>query len=128
MASHSLWNLWDQDADVCLQKQSLSMRWLYLQAMAVLNLIINNKLNHFILQLKDDQKAKVDEFFKNCYYVKGPYDEESGYKKLNAELEKLGEGKTVVNRLFYLALPPSVFIDASENIKNNCMGTKYVTW
>lgn len=92
-----------------------------------LNLIINNKSNHFILQLKDDQKAKVDEFFKNCYYVKGPYDEESGYKKLNAELEKLGEGKTVVNRLFYLALPPSVFIDASENIKNNCMGTKYVT-
>lgn len=92
-----------------------------------LYLIINNKLNHFILQLKDDQKAKVEEFFKNCYYVKGPYSEESGYKKLNAELEKLGEGKTVVNRLFYLALPPSVFIDASENIKNNCMGTKYVT-
>ncbi|XP_073228786.1 glucose-6-phosphate 1-dehydrogenase X-like [Porites lutea] len=76
------------------------------------------------MKLKDDQKAKVEEFFKNCYYVKGPYNEESGYKKLNAELEKLGEGKTVVNRLFYLALPPSVFIDASENIKNNCMGTK----
>ena len=66
------------------------------------------------------------EFFKNCCYVKGPYNEQSGFKKLNEELEKLGKGKNAVNRLFYLALPPSVFMDASENIKKHCMGSKYV--
>ena len=80
----------------------------------------------FAFQLKEDEKAGVTEFFKNCYYVKGPYNEESGFKKLNAELNKLGEGKDQVNRLFYLALPPSVFMDASENIKKYCMGSKYV--
>lgn len=79
---------------------------------------------HF--QLKDGGKEKLSEFFKACSYVQGPYNEESGFKKLNAELDKLGEGKDVVNRLFYLALPPSVFIDASENIKNFCMSSKYV--
>lgn len=58
--------------------------------------------------------------------MKGPYNEASGFKSLNAELEKHGEGKDVVNRLFYLALPPSVFMDTSENIKKYCMGSKYV--
>ena len=77
-------------------------------------------------QLKDDQKAQVSEFFKLCYYVKGPYNEASGFINLNTELAKLGEGKDVVHRLFYLALPPSVFMDASENIKQHCMGSKYV--
>ena len=78
----------------------------------------------FFIQLKDGEKGKVSEFFKVCYYVQGPYNEESGFKKLNTELDKLGEGKDVVNRLFYLALPPSVFIDASENIKKFCMSSK----
>lgn len=78
------------------------------------------------VQLKEDEKTSVSEFFKNCYYVQGPYNEESGFKKLNAELDKLGKGKDVVNRLFYLALPPSVFMDASENIKKFCMSSKYV--
>lgn len=68
----------------------------------------------------------MSEFFKDCYYVKGPYNEASGFVKLNEELDKLGKGKSVVNRLFYLALPPSVFMDASENIKKNCMSSKYV--
>ncbi|XP_068713345.1 glucose-6-phosphate 1-dehydrogenase-like [Montipora foliosa] len=76
------------------------------------------------MKLKDGEKGKVSEFFKVCYYVQGPYNEESGFKKLNTELDKLGEGKDVVNRLFYLALPPSVFIDASENIKKFCMSSK----
>lgn len=76
------------------------------------------------LKLKDGEKEKLSEFYKKCYYVKGPYNDASGFKSLNAELEKLGEGKDVVNRLFYLALPPSVFIDTSENIKKYCMGSK----
>ena len=78
----------------------------------------------FNLQLKEDQKAKVEQFFKCCYYVKGPYSERSGFEKLNKELDKLGDGIAVVNRLFYLALPPSVFMDASENIKKCCMTSK----
>ena len=68
----------------------------------------------------------MSDFYKNWSYVKGPYNEPSGFKNLNAELDKLGEGKDVVNRLFYLALPPSVFMDTSENIKEYCMGSKYV--
>lgn len=74
--------------------------------------------------MKGDEKASVSEFFKICSYVQGPYNEESGFKKLNAALDKLGQGKDVVNRLFYLALPPSVFMDASENIKKYCMSSK----
>jgi len=91
----------------------------------VLSILLNKNLSLSFFQLKEDEKDRVSQFFKNCYYVQGPYNEDSGFKKLNVELDKLGEGKDAVNRLFYLALPPSVFIDASENIKKYCMGSKY---
>ena len=58
-----------------------------------------------------------------CSYVKGSYDEKSGYIALNTELDKLG-GKNTQNRLFYLALPPSVFVDATQNIKDYLMTKK----
>ena len=73
--------------------------------------------------MKEEEKAQLEAFFKMCHYVQGPYDHRSGFEKLNAELDKLG-GSGVVNRLFYLALPPSVFTSASSNIKECCMTQK----
>lgn len=73
--------------------------------------------------MKEEEKAQLEDFFKVCHYVQGPYDQRSGFEKLNTELNKLS-GSGVVNRLFYLALPPSVFTTASSNIKACCMTQK----
>ena len=77
----------------------------------------------YFYQVKDEHKQAVEEFFKHCFYVKGSYDKKSDFKNLGKELDKLNKSE-VVNRVFYLALPPSVFKDTTSNIKECCMSKK----
>mmetsp|Transcript_4154 Transcript_4154/g.4076 ORF Transcript_4154/g.4076 Transcript_4154/m.4076 type:complete len:503 (-) Transcript_4154:1044-2552(-) len=69
----------------------------------------------------DSNKHKVDEFLNLCSYIQGPYDTEEGYKKLNEEMEKYEKesGVEKPERLFYLALPPSVFVTVASHIKEH---------
>ncbi|XP_020909093.1 glucose-6-phosphate 1-dehydrogenase [Exaiptasia diaphana] len=83
---------------------------------------IREKTEPFIKN-KDEAKETLEKFWKICSYVKGPYNEKSGYVSLNTELNKLAD-KCVQNRLFYLALPPSVFVDATQNIKEHLSDNK----
>lgn len=65
-------------------------------------------------------------FFSRNSYVSGKYTEESAFSNLHTHLLSLpGGGKA--NRLFYLALPPSVYHDVTKNIKHHCMSTKSVS-
>ncbi|XP_072017532.1 glucose-6-phosphate 1-dehydrogenase-like [Amphiura filiformis] len=78
------------------------------------------------MKLKDetpDNLKKVDPFFSANRYVKGSYTEDSAFEQLNSVLESL-EGGDPCNRLFYLALPPSVFKPVTSHIKSSCMGKK----
>lgn len=63
-----------------------------------------------------------------CSYVNGPYDKVEGFERLNKALLKIEDesapGKPA-NRVFYLALPPSVFMPVTENIKAACMSQRY---
>ena len=72
--------------------------------------------------IKDDQTKKIYEEFKNhLYYIPGSYDKKDDYKALNEALEAIEkESKHVVttNRLFYLSLPPDIFIKAATNVGN----------
>lgn len=68
----------------------------------------------------------VMEEFKSCIsYVSGAYDKAEAFQKLNAEIEahenQYGSA-TKKNRLFYLALPPSVFGDVAKQLKEQCYG------
>lgn len=77
-------------------------------------------------QLKDESPEnlkKVDNFFQANRYVKGSYTNDSDFEQLNSVLESL-EGGEKCNRLFYLALPPSVFKDVTTHIKGSCMSKK----
>lgn len=73
-------------------------------------------------------QGKLEEFKKLSTYLSGEYDKDEPFEKLNAELEKIekeyqGDDR---NRLFYLALPPSVFIPVAQNLKKNCHTKKGV--
>ena len=70
--------------------------------------------------MRDNEKDKLDDFFKVNHYVQGSYTEGSAYQNLDAELRKLENGLKA-NRIFYLALPPSVFMPVTENLKKFCM-------
>ncbi|ORX38424.1 glucose-6-phosphate dehydrogenase [Kockovaella imperatae] len=80
---------------------------------------------------KDDEKlAKsfdedVKGFTSISSYIAGPYDEDKGFQELNKRLEEIEDqrkssGKTARNRVFYMALPPSVFTVVAKGLKKNC--------
>lgn len=73
-------------------------------------------------KLGDDPsiKKKAEEFKQLCSYVQGPYDEDSGYQTLLKHIESLEDPNFSRNRLFYLALPPSVFGNVTSLLKKNC--------
>ncbi|GAA5847934.1 hypothetical protein JCM9279_003497 [Rhodotorula babjevae] len=68
-------------------------------------------------------KKKLEEFLKICTYVSGQYDEDGGFEDLEKELKKCEESYTdkdsPKNRVFYMALPPSVFTVVAANFKKH---------
>ena len=68
----------------------------------------------------------MDAFWAINSYVKGSYTDRDAFENLSRELVKIEGDKTTVRRLFYLALPPSVFATVTSNIKATCMSTTYV--
>uniref|UniRef100_T1J852 Glucose-6-phosphate 1-dehydrogenase n=1 Tax=Strigamia maritima TaxID=126957 RepID=T1J852_STRMM len=70
----------------------------------------------------EDGNSRLDKFWDVNHYVTGAYDHSSGYEKLNTTLIRLENGGKG-NRVFYLALPPSVFAPVTSRIKEHCMAT-----
>ncbi|XVE50075.1 hypothetical protein DITRI_Ditri01bG0132200 [Diplodiscus trichospermus] len=54
---------------------------------------------------------KMEQFLKRCFYHTGQYDSEENFAELHKKLME-HEGGRVSNRLFYLSIPPNIFIDA----------------
>lgn len=81
---------------------------------------------------EDDFKKRISEHFKGgtdeqkqkflslCSYHHGQYDKSEDYQKLDEKLDKYEQEHGVVHRIFYLALPPTVFTDVAEKLKENC--------
>ncbi|RDA92301.1 hypothetical protein CP533_3256 [Ophiocordyceps camponoti-saundersi (nom. inval.)] len=65
-------------------------------------------------------EQQLDEFCGLCSYVAGSYDKDESFQELNKHLEELEKGRTETNRLFYMALPPSVFTTVSQHLKRCC--------
>ena len=76
-------------------------------------------------QLAERFDDNVKAFKKISSYVSGQYDEDAGFQELLKHIEDL-EGKRSSgkgsnrNRVFYMALPPSVFTVVAKNLKKNC--------
>eukprot|EP01064_Diplonema_japonicum_P036186 TRINITY_DN8062_c1_g2_i1.p1 TRINITY_DN8062_c1_g2~~TRINITY_DN8062_c1_g2_i1.p1 ORF type:complete len:555 (+),score=193.44 TRINITY_DN8062_c1_g2_i1:87-1751(+) len=69
---------------------------------------------------KDWDDTVIEKFFLQCHYVKGSYDNGDDFKNLNKTLMDLEAPHSCGSRLFYLALPPSVFLPACSCIKTHC--------
>lgn len=77
------------------------------------------------MKVKPEEEDRYNEFWKINYYFAGSYDLRTEFEKLNQELNRHEKGP-IANRIFYLALPPSVFESVTVHIRNACMATKYV--
>ncbi|KAF9879797.1 mediator complex subunit MED14 [Colletotrichum karsti] len=69
-------------------------------------------------------EQQLNDFCNLCTYVSGQYDRDDSFLNLNAHLEELEAGKPETHRLFYMALPPSVFTIVSQHLKKCCYPTK----
>ena len=81
------------------------------------------RITSYIKNPNDDPdiSEKIEEFKSISSYVAGSYDDDDGFKELNSHLEKIESNyrRRGRNRVFYLALPPSVFTSVSKGIKRN---------
>ncbi|XP_066917929.1 glucose-6-phosphate 1-dehydrogenase-like [Clytia hemisphaerica] len=71
------------------------------------------------LKVSEAQKEKLEEFWKVNSYVAGGYDDPEGYKALNDHI-RMKETTAKSDRIFYLALPPSVFIPVTQKLHDHC--------
>ena len=65
-------------------------------------------------------EQQLEEFTGMCSYISGQYDKDESFQELDKHLAELENGRKETNRIFYMALPPSVFIPVSEHLKKNC--------
>jgi len=71
-------------------------------------------------------EQQLDDFLKICIYVDGQYDQDESFENLNRVLGEFEKGRNETHRLFYMALPPSVFIVVSQHLKRCCYPKKGV--
>lgn len=88
----------------------------------------HKRATSYIKNPNDDPEivTAIQEFKDLSTYVAGSYEEGEAFDDLNAHLEEI-ESKyqsKEANRIFYLALPPSVFIPVAKNLKEHCYVTK----
>ncbi|KAK4486056.1 hypothetical protein RD792_008721 [Penstemon davidsonii] len=54
---------------------------------------------------------KMEQFLGRCFYHSGQYDSEENFKELDKKLKDHEAGR-ISNRLFYLSIPPNIFVSA----------------
>ncbi|KAK4240010.1 glucose-6-phosphate dehydrogenase [Achaetomium macrosporum] len=81
------------------------------------------RVRSYIKTPTKDIEQQLDEFCNICTYVSGQYDRDESFLQLNKHLEELEQGRKETHRLFYMALPPSVFTIVSQHLKKCCYPT-----
>jgi len=72
---------------------------------------------------------KMEQFLQRCFYQSGQYNTEEGFAELDRKLKEKEEGR-LPNRLFYLSIPPNIFVDvvrsASRTASSSTGWTRFI--
>jgi glucose-6-phosphate 1-dehydrogenase len=72
------------------------------------------------IKLKTEaDKAALQQFLKLCSYQDGQYDQDKDFQNLEKHILEVEKASGSTARLFYMALPPSVFIPVATSLKRN---------
>jgi glucose-6-phosphate 1-dehydrogenase len=77
------------------------------------------RVKSYIKTPTQELEKQLEEFVGYCSYVSGQYDKDESFVELEKHLQELEKGRKENNRIFYMALPPSVFITVSQHLKRN---------
>lgn len=69
---------------------------------------------------KERCQEAMEYFLTRCFYQAGPYDEASGFLALDQRLTELEGPVGQANRMFFLSIPPNVFIAAAGGAADFC--------
>lgn len=70
---------------------------------------------------------QLNEFCNRCSYISGYEGGDKAYQALQKRIEEIGLHKKEQNRLFYLSLPPKVFVPMSEGLKKFCYSERGIS-
>lgn len=65
--------------------------------------------------------AWKESFLSKCVYVSGQYGSAEDFKKLHHEMEKVEQKYGKAHRVFYLAIPPSIFVDVAKAARESAV-------
>lgn len=83
----------------------------------------HERTSSFIKTPTDDIKKQLKDFLETTTYVSGQYDKDESFQELNKKVEELEGNRSERNRVFYMALPPNVFIPVAKGLKKNVYST-----
>jgi glucose-6-phosphate 1-dehydrogenase len=82
------------------------------------------RVKSYIKTPTKEVEEQLEAFCEACTYVAGQYDQDEPFQQLDKHIAEIENNRTEGNRVFYMALPPSVFITVSQHIKRNCYPKK----
>lgn len=85
-----------------------------------------SRVKSYIKTPTKDMEEQLNDFLRKCSYISGQYDQDEPFIRLRVHLEDLEQGRPQNNRIFYMALPPSVFTTVSQHLKRNCYPSRGV--
>lgn len=72
--------------------------------------------------LKSDDSTQIDKFLSRCIYRSGGYDDAEAIRVVAEEMSSIEKGHAdMANRLFYFAIPPSLFVPIATALKKAAM-------
>lgn len=82
----------------------------------------NDEFRERIRSLLPGTKEQINGFLKHCSYAHGQYDTPEGFEALNETMLTMEASHPLcpVGRLFYLALPPTVYPKVCKMVKQCC--------
>ena len=78
------------------------------------------RVKSYIKTPTKEVEEQLDAFCEACTYISGQYDQDEPFKQLDKHILEIESNRKEGNRVFYMALPPSVFITVSQHLKRNC--------
>ncbi|CAG2176801.1 unnamed protein product, partial [Oppiella nova] len=82
---------------------------------------IRKSVDPYVALKDNEERAQYEDFWKLNSYFHGNTDKASDYGAVEEHLKKLETGKGAANRLFYLALPPTVYAATASALHSALM-------
>ncbi|ORX60533.1 glucose-6-P dehydrogenase [Hesseltinella vesiculosa] len=94
----------------------------YARSSLDLNTFIERVTEH--IKVTGDDAALLTRFVAKLSYISGSYSNDEGFQALNDHVSSWEQHQETCHRVFYMALPPSVFVEVARGLKRNVYNSR----